>query len=180
MLPFFPRKSSSAEESQIKESHSEERKTDLDCLPLNRNERDSPAGVNSQSVCKQYPKVQECLARYMQLLGDEKEYPSDRTVVDIMDAAGTHDEREVIAALNYLYGERGLKPFTKNGPHSFAWFKTVLQDHFEKRRRREEAANPSGFYEWQERNETRLAQAEFDSMTDAIELPDQRLLSGKV
>lgn len=107
----------------------------------------------------------------MQQPQEEIEYPSDRMVVEILDAAGTYDEAEVIGALNYLYAERGLKPFTKNGPRSFAWFKTVLQDYFEKRRQREEAANPSGFYEWQERNETRLAKAEFDSMTDAIELP---------
>jgi len=32
---------------------------------------------------------------------------SDRMVVDILDAASTYDEREVIEALNYLYRERG-------------------------------------------------------------------------
>jgi hypothetical protein len=92
----------------------------------------------------------------MHLPGDDKEYPSARTVVEIMDAAGTYDEREVIAALNYLHDERGLKPFTNHGPRSFAWFKTVLQDHFTKKRDRESAANPSGYYEWEARNETRL------------------------
>ena len=51
----------------------------------------------------------------------KKKYPSDRTVVDIMDAAGTHDEREVIEALNYLHDARGLKPFTEHGPMMNMW-----------------------------------------------------------
>jgi hypothetical protein len=164
----------SAKESQIEESHSEERKTDLDYLPLNRKSRDSGSGVKPTSACKAYPKVREYLARYMQLPGDEKEYPSDRVVVDIMDAAGTEDEQDVIAALNYLNHERGLKPFTANGPRSFAWFKTVLQEHFTKKRERESAANPCGYHEWEERNETRLTKTQFEAMTEAIELPDAR------
>src|SRR5450432_1071211 len=112
----------------MEESHDEEANTDLDSLPRNRKNRDSPSGIGSQSVCKQYPLVRERLARYMQSPGEKKEYPSDRTVADIMDAAGTHDEREVIEALNYLHDDRGLKPFSKHGPRSFAWFKTVLRD----------------------------------------------------
>ena len=164
----------SPEESQIEESQSEEKKTDLDCLPLNRKNRDSPSGVRPPSICNAYPNVRECLARYMQLPGDEKEYPSDRIVVDILDAAGTYDEQEVVAALQYLYQERGLKPFTRNGPRSFAWFKTVLQEHFTKKRDRESAANPCGYHEWEERNETLLSKAQFDAMTNAIELPDAR------
>lgn len=148
---------SSPEESQIKESHSEERKTDLDYLPLNRKNHDSPSGVRTPSICKAYPNVRECLAWYMQLPGDDREYPTDRMVVEIVDAAGTSDEQELIGVLNYLYRERGLKPFTRNGPRSFAWFKTVLQDHFTKKRERESAANPSGYHEWEERNETRLS-----------------------
>ena len=167
-----PRNDSSAEDSQTKESHSEERNADLDCLPLNPKTGESSSRNQSESVCRQYPRVRECLARYMRVPGEEKEYPTDRTIVEIMDAAGTHDEHEVNAALNYLYFERGLKPFSKNGPRSFAWFKTVLQDFFQKRRDREAAANPVGYYEWQERNEFRLAKAEFDAMTDAIEIPN--------
>jgi hypothetical protein len=161
---------SSPKESQIEESHSEERKADPDYLPLNRKNRDSPSGIKPTSVCKAYPNIRECLARYMQVPGDDKEYPSDRIVVDILDAAGTYDEQEVITALNYLYSERGLKPFTKNGPRSFAWFKTVLQEHFTKKRERESAANPSGYHEWEERNETILRKAQFE----AIEQPDAR------
>jgi hypothetical protein len=153
----LPRKDSSAEESQTKESHSEEVKTDLDCLLHFGNEIGPPAGTREPSKCKPYPNVRECLARYMQLRSDAKEYPTERVVVDIMDAAGTHDERDVIAALKYFYNERGLKPFTEHGPRSFAWFKTVLQDHFRKKRERESAANPSGYHEWEDRNQTRLS-----------------------
>lgn len=161
----------SPKESQMEESHSEER-SDLDCLPMNRKNRDSTSGVVVASACTQYPRVREGLARYMHIPGDEKEYPSDRMVVDIMEAAGTSDENEVLEALAYLYNGRGLKPSTRQGPWSFSWFKTVLQDHFEKKRAREEAANPSGYHEWQDRNEARLSRARFDGMTTAIELPD--------
>jgi Helix-turn-helix domain len=160
----------SPKESQIEESHDEENKHDLDSLPRNRKNRDSPPVIGSQSVCKQYPLVRERLAQYMQLPGEKKKYPSERTVVDIMDAAGTHDERELIEALNYLHDGRGLKPFTEHGPRSFAWFKTVLQDHFTKKRDRESAANPCGYAEWEGRNETRLSKAQFETMTDAIEV----------
>ena len=102
----------------------------------------------------------------MQLPGDEKEYPTDRMVVDIMDAAGTQDEDELIEALDYFYNQRGLKPGTKNGPKTFAWFKTVLEDYFTKKRERESAANPCGYYEWEDRNG--LQKEQFDSMTDAL------------
>jgi hypothetical protein len=163
---------SSPKESHLEESHLEETKNDIDCLPMNRKNLDSPSGVSEPSVCHPYPTVRERLARYMQLPGEKKEYPSDRQVVDILDAAGTYDEQEVITVLNYLYQQRGLKPFTKHGPNSFAWFKTVLQDYFTKKRDRESAANPSGYHEWEDRNEAKLSKAQFEAMTGAVELPD--------
>jgi hypothetical protein len=166
----LPRNGSSAEESQIEESHLEETNTDIDSLPRNRRKRDSPSGIGSASVCKKYPLVRERLARYMQSPGEKKEYPSDRIVVDVMDAAGTHDEQEVVEALNYLHDARGLKPLTKHGPRSFAWFMTALQDHFRKKRDRESAANPCGYAEWEGRNETRLSKAQFEAMTEPIEV----------
>ena len=160
----------SPKESQIKESHDEETNTDLDSLPRNRKNRDSPSGIGQPSVCKQYPLVREHLARYMQSPGEKKAYPSDRVVADIMDAAGTHDQKEVIEALNYLHSERGLKPFSKHGPRSFAWFKTVLQDHFAKKRGRESATDPCGYAEWEGRNETRISNAQFEALTDPMEV----------
>ena len=169
----LPRNGSSAEESHLEESHLEETTTDIDSLPRNRKNRDSPAGITSPCVCRQYPLVRERLARYMQSPGDEKIYPTDRTVVDIMDAAGTHDEREVVQALNYLHDGRGLKPFTEHGPRSFAWFMTVLQDYFSKRRDRESAANPGGLGE-RDGCEELLSDMEVEDMTDPIEVCDGR------
>jgi Helix-turn-helix domain len=146
----------SPKESHCEESHSEELNTDIDYTPRSRKQSDSKPDVKPPSLCRRYPKVQECLAQYMQSPGEDKEYPTERMVVDIMNAAGTHDEQEMIECLNYLYSERGLKPFTKHGPRSFAWFKTVVQDYFSKKRDRDEVANPSGYHEWKERNEARL------------------------
>jgi hypothetical protein len=160
----------SPKESHSEESHLEERKTDPDCLPLNRKKGDVPSSIKPPSICKEYPRVSERLARYMQLPGQEKEYPSDRTVVEILDAAGTYDEQEVIVALDYLYRERGLKPSTQHGPKSFAWFKTVLQDYFTKKRYRESAATPSGYDEWEARNEHRLSKTQFEAMTEILEV----------
>jgi Helix-turn-helix domain len=146
----------SPKESHSEESHSEDGSADLDYPPRSQNKSDSKPDVKTPSVCKPYPKVRECLAQYMQLPEEDKDYPTERMVVDIMDAAGTHDEDEVVAVLNYLYFERGLKANTKHGPRSFPWFKTVLQDYFTKKRDRESVANPSGHHEWAERNEVRL------------------------
>jgi len=111
------------------------------------------------------------LARYM-MSGpdDEVVYPSKRQVVDIMDAAGGATEDEVLRCLAYLRNERGLGPGTRNGPRMFSWFSTVVGDYFSRKRTREDVANPVGFGAWSERNETRLSNAQFDSMTDAIEI----------
>jgi hypothetical protein len=59
---------------------------------------------------------------------DERVYPSDRVVADIMNAAQPATEKEVIECLQYLYEERGLRPGTRTGPHHFSWFRTVVGD----------------------------------------------------
>jgi len=154
-------------------------KTDLDCPTTNRKDRDSsPVGSLPKSKCQQFHKVREMLAQYMTYQDGPKEYPTDRQVVDIMEAAGTSDEREVIESLKHLYNVRGLRPGTRNGPRSFAWFKTVHQDLASKRTEREEAANPTGYDAWEGRNDSAearryagLSKIEFDKMTDAIEIP---------
>jgi hypothetical protein len=121
--------------------------------------------------CKQYPRLREMLARYMLAApGDEVDYPSDRQVVDIMDAAGGASEGDVVLCLAYLHNERGLRPGTRNGPRMFSWFPTVVGDYFRRKREREEVADPIGYDAWSERNETRLSKAQFNSMTDAIEI----------
>jgi hypothetical protein len=129
---------SSPKESQIEESHLEEsHNADLDYPPTNRKKRDSRLESSSAAVCKQYPRLQEALADYMAVPGEERIYPSARVVVDVVDAAGGRTEDEVIACLRYLREERGLRPGTKNGPRHFSWFKTVVADYFMQRRDRE-------------------------------------------
>jgi hypothetical protein len=49
-------------------------------------------------------------------------------------------EQEVVACLQYLRDERGLKPGTTNGPHHWAWFPTTVWDYFDKLRTRDEVA----------------------------------------
>jgi hypothetical protein len=149
-----------ANDSSHKESHVSKRgtSTDIDCPLTNRKERDSQADISSlpPSVCRQYPRVREVLCRYMmEGPNDERIYPTDQHVVAVMDAAGGASEEEVLCCLSYLYCERGLKPATRNGPRHFAWFPTVVADYFDRKREREEAANPTGYDEWEARNESR-------------------------
>lgn len=143
-----------------------QKNTDLDCPPANRKQRDSQAGACVASPIKEYPELRQTLSRYM------GKQPSHRTVVDILQAAGGASEHEVIECLAYLWNERGLRPGTKNGPETWSWFKTVLLDHFARRREREEVANPCGYADWEERNESRAEREQFERMTNAIELPD--------
>jgi hypothetical protein len=163
-----PVNDSSYKESQDEESHSEDN-SDLDCLLTNRKNRDSQSGELSPSVCEQYPRLREALSRYLSGAEDEKIYPTDRHVVDVMDAARGASEEEVIACLKYLHQDRGLKPGTKNGPRSFAWFSTVVQDYFSKREERSEVANPTGFAEWEDRKEaSSLRREQFDDLSAAF------------
>jgi len=114
-------------------------------------------------VCKPYLDLREALSDYMQ--GDsvaERIYPSDRQVVDIMDAAQGASEVEVIACLRYLREERGLHPGSRHGPRQFSWFPTVVGDYFRQKREREDLANPKGV------PVERLNGAVFDAMTEAI------------
>lgn len=161
---------SSPKESQSEESHFEEKNTDLDCPATNRKRRDSQPGVFlSASQCRQYPQLREALADYMVTdPGDERVCPTDRHVVEVMDAAAGATEDDVLHCLTFLREERGLKPGTKNGPHHFSWFPTVIGDYFRQRREREEAANPIGYNAWEDRNDARLNNAEFDAMTEAF------------
>jgi hypothetical protein len=159
-------------ESQIEESHIEETNCDIDYPPTNRKKRDSrPDATLRPTECKQYPQLRKALAQYMMSgPNDEVVYPSDRQVVDIMDVAAGAGEDDVLRCLAYLRNERGLRPGTRNGPRTFSWFPTVVDDYFSRKRARENVSNPVGFDAWSERNETRLSNAQFDSMTDAIEI----------
>lgn len=160
-------KESQCEENQTEEGHN----IDLDCRPANRKNRDSRPDFGAEaSACKQYPRLSEALADYMTTPEDpERVYPSERLVVDVMEAAGGATVEEVIQCLRYLREERGLRPGTKHGPRSFAWFKSVVADHFIEKRNREMVYAPPEV-PWDRRNGPGLSQQEFDSMTEAIEV----------
>ncbi|MGA2742497.1 MAG: helix-turn-helix domain-containing protein [Bryobacteraceae bacterium] len=130
-------------ESQIEESYREET-DDSDYPATSRKKHDSrPDLASAPARCKQYPHLRDMLAQYM-MSGpdDEKRYPNDRQVVDIMDAAAGATEDTVFKCLSYLYNERKLRPGTRNGPRHFSWFVTVVGDYFWQKRAREEIADP--------------------------------------
>ena len=149
------------------------RGADLDCPAIRRKKRDGqPGGAVAclpESVSRKHPRLREMLACYLSASAtpDRKDYPTDRRVVEILDAAGGAAEDEVVTCLAFLYNERGLRPGTKHGPRTFRWFLTVVREHFENKRRQEEAANPSTYTEWADRNDVRGV-----AMLEAIELPD--------
>jgi hypothetical protein len=101
----------------------------------------------------------------------EGDQPTDRLVVEVMDAANGEVEDAVIACLSYLCKERGLRPGTEYGPRLWSWFPIVIQDYFERIEARRDAAHPEGYREWADRNDAKQQQ-KFDEMTSAIELPD--------
>ena len=136
----------------------EEERLDSDCPPANRKKRDSPAGRGSDaspkpSTTKKHSRIAEALTTYFNLPGEEIVPPTDRQVVDVVEAAGSVSETDILEALRYLYEERGLRPGTKNGPRHYKWFVSVIEDHFTKREQRREMANPVGFHEWEDRNQ---------------------------
>ena len=148
-------------ESQTEESQLEEN-CDLDYPPTNRKKRDSRLESSSRAGCKKYPRLHEALADYMTAPDGERIYPSARTVVDVMDAAGGASDDEVIACLRYLREERGLRAGTKNGPRHFTWFKTVVTDYFFQKWDRVLVTGNAG-------GPSALSSEEFDSMTGALE-----------
>jgi len=155
-------------ESQSEESHSEESQNiDLDSPPTNRKKRDSRADVGAgEPTCKQYPLVREALADYMVTAENpERVFPSDRLVVDVMDAARGATVEQVIRCLHYLREERGFRPGTGHGPRRFGWLKTVVADYFQQKQFREMVFSPPPL------NDTgRLSKEDFDAMTEAIEI----------
>ena len=150
----------SPKESQIEESHLEEKHG----LRLSGHESQKArfAPGLREARCKQYPHLQKALAEYMQEPDSPLLLPSDRVVVDVMDAAQPASELEVIESLRYLYEERGLRPGTRNGPRHFSWFRTVVDEYFQQKRERQfpAPAEAGGG----------LAKIDFDAMTDAIEI----------
>ena len=161
----------SPKESQIEESHIEESKKKRLRLSGHESQKTRFATGTSAAACKQYPQLREALADYMQAQDEERVYPGDRHVVDVMDAAEGATEHEVIDCLAYLRHERGLKAGARSGPRHFSWFPTVVGDYFRQKRERQAIANPassSGISgkDWSDG----LSEAVFNSMTEATEI----------
>jgi hypothetical protein len=95
-------KESQSEESHLEESHN----TDLDHPSPNRKNRDSWLDSRQRAAGNPYSRLSEALADYMEEANQERICPSERTVVDIMDAAGGATEEEVLHCLEYLYHAR--------------------------------------------------------------------------
>jgi hypothetical protein len=146
-------KESPSQENHSQEGHVEDIQRDIDCATTNCKNRNSQPRA---SVCKSYPNLREMMACYFMETGQEKIYPSDRQVVDVLDAARSAypgvEERDVMLCLKHLYEDRGLRPGTRHGPRHWAWFPTVVGDYFSKQSAREESANPCGYDEWEDRN----------------------------
>ena len=154
----------------------ESRKKDLDCLPGNRKKRDSGADValrvsepKPKPKPKPYPKLKKALESYRGMP------VNDDIVAKLMDCADGASEDEVVECLVHYYHGRGLKPGVTNAPESWSWFLTTVQGYFSDKRARAEAADPSGYYEWEDRNDTKearkqsgLTKAQFDKMTEAF------------
>lgn len=140
---------------------------DLDSSPSNRKPRDPTASQLPESQPRQYPDLREALCEYMMAdEHDERVYPSDRHVVDVMDAAGGATESEVIECLRYLQFERGLACGKRNSPRTFAWFKTVVHDYFTQRRNRDQVTMPAGYTDWLSKVELERMGAAFDPASD--------------
>ena len=159
----------SPKESQIQESQSEESSNgDLDYPPTNRKKSDSPPEAASPSQPRNYSKLKGALAQYMASDGGERIYPSDRLVVDVMDAAEGEPEEEVLRCLRYLLRERGLRPGTKHAPRHFAWFKTVVAEYFAQKHQRDYIVNPGRYGAWAEGTVSGLPKEQFDRMTEVL------------
>lgn len=67
----------------------------------------------------------------------------------------------------------GLRPGAKHGPRHFIWFKTVVAGYFLQKRDRELVVQPRDPGAWEKGTNAGLSRADFDSITDAIEIGDR-------
>ena len=170
----------SPKESHVEENNVEEVYTDLDYPATNRKKRDSRL---ESPLCapggNQYPRLREALAKYMTLESDQEAiYPTDRQVVDVIDAAEGATEDQVIQCLRYLYHDRRLQPGTGNGPRHFSWFPTVVGDYFQRKRAREHVSHPVTSPAAAQRHQADFGQEQVDAMTEALEVDGAGFASG--
>lgn len=126
---------------------------DPDCPPSRQNGGSADVSSLPPSIPQQYPDLKKMLTQYMQ-----GQVPTDRLVVDVVEAAGGEPAGYIYDALLYLHNERGLRYGTDSGPQSWAWFPTMIADFFRKKRRREEKADLDPTEVWDENGERRPAE----------------------
>ena len=131
----------------LEESHSEESQdldSDLD-LDMTTSQKTRSGRVvvslseKPKAKPKQYPDLRLIMAQYMNggSATEPTVWPSDRQVLDTLEAAGGVPESEVIECLRRMFTKRGLTPGTSTGPESWAWFPAVVYEQFETQRARE-------------------------------------------
>jgi hypothetical protein len=101
-------------------------KTDVDYQTTNRKNRDS----SPEAAATERAQLREELHRYRLEPGAFVDYPSETMVREIIAATGGRPVAVIIRALRMLY--ETYPPTHKYGPHSWAWFKRVLPDYFER------------------------------------------------
>jgi hypothetical protein len=131
-------------QKDLLKDHGEKRTpaSDLDYKPTTRKNGGSPSGSGGiskpLSKPRKHPRLAEALKDAFHEGGFADEYPSERTVVDVLQAARFHvpeaTEDDVIRCLHYLRHERGLQAGYGNGPRHWAWFPEVVGDYFEQHR----------------------------------------------
>ncbi len=154
----------SPKESQDKESQDEEKNRPR---LSGRDSQKARFATGDRIGCsKQYARLREAFADYMQEgPNDERLYPTDRQVVDVMDEVRPATEEEVVACLRYLYHERGLRPGRRNGPRRFSWFRTVVGNYFREKRERQ-PPSPAPV----DGDQHRLSEDRFTAMTAPLEV----------
>lgn len=144
---------SSSKDVPAKEEH------DHDYPPLNREIRDSPAGL---VLLAEYPNLRDHLREHLH--ETDPLLPSRDKVIRIIQATGHASEKEIIGALRDLR-ERG---YGADHIRTYKYFETALADYFRQKREREEAALPVGCDQRRDRNETRLSSEEFDRLSSSF------------
>jgi hypothetical protein len=105
---------------------------------------------------------------------DEKAYPTERLVVNVIDAAGGGSEDEVLRCLSYFREQRGLKPGTKNGPRRFSWFPVVVGEYFQRQRERQYPPSAPDVQLSKERLDSWRKPPRFDAQAARVSTPHFR------
>jgi hypothetical protein len=138
------------EESHLREN------TDSDCLATHRKKRDAPP----EPISGRSPDGWKALADLVQGLLERG--PTQSGLGRIVSATPSKTGAEAVEAIQEAI-QRGYGAESKHGPRSVSWFLSVVRNYWADRQRR--ALPPEAV-------STGMDAAEFNRMTDIIELPD--------